>query len=413
MLSRMTGGEARRMLDPRQVWTVLGILVVTLVVHASLRNTDIEERFWSRLPFWVRGPVLAIPILSICSSSLERIVRSSTSSSRSGWMASWLVALVLVVGSLMAWEVFWRSHDFVPSVNDDAGLWAIARKRANALGPDAVVLVGSSRMQMDIHREAFAEVTGWKPAVQLAAVRGTSVPVLRSLAEDPDFRGSVICEVNPVLFFARTPRIDQVLQDYVASYESFTIAKEVEQRLRMLLQRSLVTRLPSLAPEKIWAAIQSKKLPKPGYNAVVTPDRYRYGDYQKFQNLRAANFSNARLAGQARPKRYMGGTLDKRMRTIEKMVEQIRERGGQVVFIHLPTTLHIREKEQQWFTREKWWHVFARKTSALTIHYEDYPQLARFRPPDGEHLGKGAAVLFSRRFGELLVRLSVAPGPGD
>ncbi|MCH7598484.1 MAG: hypothetical protein IH973_01895 [Myxococcales bacterium] len=36
-------------------------------------------------------------------------------------------------------------------------MWALARHRANVHGAESVVLVGSSRMQMDIQQAAFAQ----------------------------------------------------------------------------------------------------------------------------------------------------------------------------------------------------------------------------------------------------------------
>ncbi|MGY8805653.1 MAG: hypothetical protein ACKVK6_15640 [bacterium] len=52
-------------------------------------------------------------------------------------------------------------------------------------------------------------------------------------------------------------------------------------------------------------------------------------------------------------------------------------------------------------------------SSGTSIHYEDDPVLARFSPPDGDHLGRMRAEEFSLRLGEVLVKKGVAPGRSD
>ena len=60
----MFSGTPSGRVDEFQIWTTLGIVALTLVTHAILRNSDLEERFM-RLPLWLRGPILAFPILCL------------------------------------------------------------------------------------------------------------------------------------------------------------------------------------------------------------------------------------------------------------------------------------------------------------------------------------------------------------
>jgi hypothetical protein len=307
--------------------------------------------------------------------------------------------------------VYWRSHDFTPSVADDVGLWALARHRANLQGEGAVVLVGSSRMQMDIQRDAFARATGWPPAVQLAVVRGPSVPVLENLANDPDFLGTVICEIYPVLFFANTPNIDSMVEGHLRAFAEFSQGKHVEQHLSMMFQRSFVTRLPDLSLERIRQSFDLKRMLRPTYNAIVSDERFRYGDYTKIPNLRQHNEVSAQLYANTKPKVFSPSQFAKRLREVEQMVQKIHGRGGRVIFVQLPAALFVLEHEERWWKREANWDKLVRSTSADTLHYQDYRRLDAFRPPDGIHLGRAAADIFSARFGEILVERSLAPGP--
>ena len=339
---------------------------------------------------------------------------SSTSSSepgvKSNWGASIALALAIVCACVGGWEIYWRSHGFVPSVTDDAGLWALMRQRANDLGKDAVVLVGSSRMQMDIQRDAFARETGWKPAVQLAVVRGPSVPVLENLANDPAFLGTVVCEVNPVLFFADTPKIDRMLDSYFEAFREWSTGKYVEQRLSMWFQRNFVSRLPDLAFSQLRVAWEHGRLPLPEYNAIISEDRYRYGDYLKFVGLRYANKQIAGFLEETTPKVMSPSVFAERLRRVHSYVAAIKARGGNVIFIHLPSSQHVLEYERRWWKRSEFWDNLAKATDATSIHYEDYPELSKFVPPDGDHLGRVAAQHFSASLGRILVEKGLAPG---
>lgn len=338
-------------------------------------------------------------------------ISSSELAPRALWPASWLLAFAIVSACIGSWEVFWRSHEFRPSVTDDAGLWALTRHRANMLGEDAVVLVGSSRMQMDLQRDAFARATGWKPALQLAVIRGPSIPVLENLANDREFRGTVICEVYPVLFFAKTPRIDRMLDDYFRAFEELSLGRRIEQRLSMMFQGNFVTRLPDLSFDRLRRAWQIQRIVLPSYNAVISDDRFRYGDYLKIPNLRKVNQLNAQIYSSTAPTLLKPWELARRLRRVDQFVRQIQARGGQVIFVHLPASLHVLDHELRWWKREDTWDKLAQATSASTIHYLDHPRLSHFDPPDGIHLGRDAADIFSQRLGEILVELSLAPGP--
>jgi alginate O-acetyltransferase complex protein AlgI len=62
LVATMLGARASEMLAPGEVWTVMGILSLTLAAGVLLRDADLEENF-ARLPLWLKGPVLALPIL--------------------------------------------------------------------------------------------------------------------------------------------------------------------------------------------------------------------------------------------------------------------------------------------------------------------------------------------------------------
>ncbi len=128
------------------------------------------------------------------------IVHLSTSSSndrlpQANWIAIWLGILVVIFSIIAYFEWHIRDLGWSPSVVDSPDLWVEQRKKASALGDKALILVGASRMQLDMDIQVLREKTKLEP-IQLA-IDGTSyLPVLENLANDPQITGTVLVSVN-------------------------------------------------------------------------------------------------------------------------------------------------------------------------------------------------------------------------
>ncbi len=318
--------------------------------------------------------------------------------------------MAVVVLTLAGWEFFWRANGFEPSLHDDAMLWARSREQATAQRESAVVLVGSSRMQMGIHRKTLSRATGWPRAIQLAMVRGPSIPVLRHLAADEGFRGMVLCEISLPLFFGQTEGFVHEVEAIVQAYDERTYPQRFEHRLAMVLQGSLVTRLSPLSPTVIRNAVWFGQMPRPRYEGVIGEDRFRYADYAKVASVPALHRRIRNELAQSDPVPATEEMLEARFAEVEAMRGAIRARGGDVVFVRLPSHAMVLERETKWYPRAQYWDRFAAQTRAQWIHYRDDAVLAQILPPDGDHLGVHQAQKFTRRLGEILVRRGIAPG---
>ncbi|MDT8342187.1 MAG: hypothetical protein RQ751_11805, partial [Longimicrobiales bacterium] len=110
-----------------------------------------------------------------------------------------LLAVGLAAGGIAGWEAYWRiEQDAVPSYRNSNGQWAEARRRVDRSGPEATVILGSSRLQFDIDLDVWEEDTGVRP-IQLALEGSNPLPILTDLADDPDFRGLLVVGVTPPL----------------------------------------------------------------------------------------------------------------------------------------------------------------------------------------------------------------------
>jgi alginate O-acetyltransferase complex protein AlgI len=64
LIATMASTAPGKLLEANQIITVCTVLVVTLFMHTALRNSELE-RVFDRLPTWLKGPVLALPILCL------------------------------------------------------------------------------------------------------------------------------------------------------------------------------------------------------------------------------------------------------------------------------------------------------------------------------------------------------------
>lgn len=112
-------------------------------------------------------------------------MRSSISNSdgrlpRLPWRRTHAVALLLLVGFVLSMELSLAGRGFEATALDTEALWQKHRVRAGRLGKQALILLGASRIQLDL--DLLPARSGLEP-VQLTIDGSSFVPVLEGLAE--------------------------------------------------------------------------------------------------------------------------------------------------------------------------------------------------------------------------------------
>lgn len=314
------------------------------------------------------------------------------------WANTWLLAIGLVLICLGGWEGVWRGQGFVPLLNDDARLWAAARAQVKDNDPRAVVLVGTSRMQLGIHVQAFRNTTGIQP-VQLSMNAEVPIVVLRHFAQDPSFRGLIICDMMEDWFYVEA--VAGKAAEWIDVYTTQTGSAGMELWLSHLIQRAFVFRLGDLSLSNVWRAWQADYWPRPSYTTLLA-DRSIQADYSRLERKwREAPVIKAREAFRTQPP-WSAEEFRERARTLDAMIAPLYKRGGEVVFVRFPTSGELWELENARYPRRRYWDVFASQTQAKTIHFRDYPALSRFDCPDGSHLDSRDTKAFTIALAEVL-----------
>ena len=94
------------------------------------------------------------------------------------------------------------------SFDDNRALWAYTRAKVYEPKDRATVFIGSSRIKFDLDIPTWEQLTG-DHAVQLACVGSSPAPVLRDLANDPDFKGRLIIDVTEEIFLTTSSFDDE------------------------------------------------------------------------------------------------------------------------------------------------------------------------------------------------------------
>lgn len=326
---------------------------------------------------------------------------SSTSSSNDRlpagpWGKPWAAAL-LAGGLLLAgYEAYWRGHGFVPQVTDDAGLWGLVRSEVAPDDPDEAVLVGASRIQLDVNTATFAEAFGGGGPRQLAVQGSVCLPALDHLSRDSSFRGVVVCDLVPGILSGRSHLSwPEKQQEYGRKYDDRAASALLEQRLRVVVQTSFAFRLGDVSPQGFLTHLVRGTSPRPAY-FVILPDRSVQADYSR---------ADIRLPPgdpDAAESLVDDEVVARHLAELGEMVGRIEGRGGAVVFVRMPSSGNTLRREEKEFPRAREGDRLAERFPGRTVHFADYPSLAGFQCPDESHLDYRDAVPFTRALAAIL-----------
>ena len=259
------------------------------------------------------------------------------------------------------------------------------------------------------------------PGLTLATLTvGAAHPVaaLEDLANDPRFRGLVLCEL---FSFSLAPWNWDSLQSYVDYYHSrWRTDQRVERGLKTWAQRSLVAATPGWrrdlaeVPRSLFQyALSRRATPLPTWEAqplIYFPDGSVAINYAVVNPLTVQTVGLNNWESSMRDSRPIStkewADLVARLAAI---VAKIQDRGGRVVLINYPTAGPIKEAMTSAFPRERYWDVLARGTNAVAIDAEDFPSLSGYQPPDGLHLGREDAERFTASLLKELRRRQILP----
>ncbi|MBT8262070.1 MAG: hypothetical protein KJO05_04550 [Bacteroidia bacterium] len=321
---------------------------------------------------------------------------------------SFILAILLGLLSIVAWEMYWRSQGRIPNIDDSNSLSSIQRAKLENPTDDQVVFIGSSRILFDIQLDLWREQTGTDP-VMLAFQGASPLPTLRDIVDNTDFKGTLIVGVTEGLFFSTTfpkaPPISRA-QERLDHYYDRTYAQRLNHHLSVPLQKNLA--FVTVADEfwdsdvdlgtLLWGQVSDERAgPKPA-------PFYQFEDVSLDRNVQMTSrttndtaYANTiklawqdMLSGDMPPPDKEGTT-----KFFLEYAEKFLEKGGNMILVRCPSDGWFKEIETMGLPREEYWDSLVIKSKLPSYHYADYEQFQDLNLPEWSHLSKEDADYFT------------------
>jgi hypothetical protein len=309
-----------------------------------------------------------------------------------------LTAIALTLAVAGAFEMYWRSEGVTPSVNPsaDQSLWAFHRVQLDASGSSLAIL-GTSRALFDIDISTLRANLGASNIRQLAIAATHPMASLEDLAEDRDFNGTVLCEINEEAL-AHGPWESQRAYNNRRA-EHFTLPERWGGYLRARIEDHVAILNPAVS-----------NLNRIKWNAFgITDVRTKWtsdrtsacvpGHEMPIEwNLAAAD------AALSAANEDLGSSFETQLARFDAVVNRLHSRGVQVIFVRAPVAPEMERLYEHYLPRAQFWDRMVAAVDAPFIRSDDYAALDSFMPPDGSHLCADDPRLFTQRLLDILRR---------
>ncbi len=287
---------------------------------------------------------------------------------------SLLIAVSVSGGFLVAYELFWRAHGFRPTLADSEALWCETRAH---VAQDAVVILGSSRLQTGIEPAVLSDALGGRSVSQLAIAGANPVPALRDLADDKTFHGVVLLEYMPRRLFTPDFGATGRTQSFVATCKSPSVVNPIEARLDRIAEQHLAFLNDEVQVVPLLSYLaHHHALPNASHD-TLRADRYR----AMFFPDGVHTFS----APDVWDAPFGGSTLDHRLAELRDAIAKLQARGGRVILYRSPVSGDVLADEEARFPNEVWLARTARELGVPSIDYGALRDAPVVDSPDGEH----------------------------
>jgi hypothetical protein len=317
-----------------------------------------------------------------------------------------LIALLAFALLLGGWEWRWRAYGVTPSYRNSDALWAMQRRAVDADGARTVI-VGSSRAHFNIQLDIWEQLSGERP-IQLSMEGTSPLPYLEDLAAESSVTGTVFVGYAPNLYFGDRPGPGRISP--IEHYRDERPSQWMSQRLSMLLEPlvafygadfalfQVIHRWPWPARDGVRDMMRVRKVADLGKDRGART-------WSKLDDDPAYAENQTRIWSQFFPppidehdpaqRDRLNATREQVIERTAGAVEQIRARGGEVVFLRLPSDGPFREVEARTRPREEFWDRLIERAEVVGIHFEDHPPLQGFSLPEWSHVSGREADAFT------------------
>lgn len=324
------------------------------------------------------------------------------------WLRLIAAAFMLLVIAIIGWEVLARSMQHKPGTfHGFAERWAVERHKLDKPNDYRVVLTGSSRMlwaaDLDIMEAGF----GTRP-LQLSLPGTSPALMVEDIVNNTDFDGVILVGVATFLF----NKLDEGAfgRDALDRYKNETPSQKSGAKIHAFLSTYLGFLDESFELFKLMERYAD--LPVRSESKDLMAEGWKLGDgyadqqmdmwppveqVGSFDNTQMTNFWSAGLGRPPEKPERMAKMASETLAYFTPLIEKLRERGGDMVFIRMPSAGPYVEHDKKTDYRGLTWDVMVKGFGAPAIHSFDYPQLSTdLDIPEWSHLSRDSQDLWSR-----------------
>jgi hypothetical protein len=316
-----------------------------------------------------------------------------------GRVLSVTVAIALLL--MVAWEIEMRRLGLrAGDLDDGRGQWAVERHKVDAGPRDSLVIIGDSRILFDTDLATWQKLTGRRP-IQLALMGANALPILDDLAADEHFAGLLVIGTAEFSYFSHAGSASSTLK-YVRN-------ESPSQRIGQRIHKTLSQYLAFLDSHyTLFALLEQHKMPErkdvdsPYMDVWKISEAYEDRQSYSWERLERDEYLR-RHAESVWLELFPGpaATPEEVGRVIMKTradIEQIRARGGEVIWVRPPSNGPVLEIERARYPRRQVWDRLMRDTASFGIYFEDYPAMRDLRCLDSSHLSRASAIAFTNAY---------------
>jgi hypothetical protein len=302
-------------------------------------------------------------------------------------------------------ESSWRLTGFRPTHRDLLDFDRLYRAALDS--PNAVALIGSSRVLYDLDPRILRRELPKCEFYQLGIDGTSALPMLENLALDDRFHGHVLCEFNARHFVAEYPfrddefhglRYVQFIQrrPYLRFLNAWFSETLRQHSALMAAQDQGVDFLDSLKARLASLGRNRREASRALAETAPRDDR--------FQGLNSRGKDNSRAIAQWAQIDRSRGKIDANvlLRLVALWVETIRRRGGDVVLIRMPVSGSLKQIEDETYPEADQFIRSLGGSGINIIESAKEPALNGFECADESHLDADDAGRFSTALARIL-----------
>lgn len=317
------------------------------------------------------------------------------------WIAVYVVATLVALTAVATMENYWREKNYQPALIDSKELWSLQRDQLASHGKHALVFIGASRTLYGVDLPYIRDRwPAYKP-VMLAINGHYPLNMLGALAQDDDFLGTVIIDIDS----RGLSKYNHAMQDgYIAYYANIWSPSHKSHRLLLSYwQENMVIAGPRFGlVDSISRLMGRGEMPHPA-NFITERDRNSSLDFSAVNaTALAENFAHGLQADleanpPLAPQQWLADLAQ-----VVGWVERIQRRGGKVIFYTPPVMGAQYRLAEAAYPRRSYWDVFIERNGFNGLLAEDIPEMADIELPDESHMDRSQKAAYTRMLMEAL-----------